>query len=129
MVTSHTNNKSAYFERDINKLQSKLQKDYNFAQEMYAALCNTRWVSITDLTLIFSCTWRYSGELIANIRNKGEDYMEFYWAVSFPNQITEGVITDRIKNELRELGWVPIPWGINLNGLDRATLITLGDKF
>lgn len=51
-------------------------KDVGFARVVYAALCNREW--ITKAGQRWSCTWRYAGGLVAEIRAEGEDYLDFY---------------------------------------------------
>ena len=55
------------FEQDLWKLFDKINMDYDFAQEVYAALCNMRWRKIDDPKQIYSCSWRYAGGLIAGM--------------------------------------------------------------
>lgn len=64
------------FEKEIQVLAQKLEND-NYAQAFYAALCNTEWKKLnTDYT--YMCSWRYAGGLVASMRCKGEDYLDFY---------------------------------------------------
>ena len=47
----------------------------------------------------FSCSWRYAGGLIAQIRSKGENYLDFYCSGN------EGKVSEEIKKDLNEMGW------------------------
>jgi len=75
-----------------------IRTDDEFATELYAALCNMMWVK-NGIT--WMCSWRYAGGLVADIRNKGEDYMHFYCSGG------EGTVSDRIREHLKKLGWEP----------------------
>jgi len=110
------------FERCLRTLYSKLDND-EYANKMYAALCNMRWQEVwgvTDYQLqnldrihrrfpirqkqLYSCSWRYAGGLVAAIRCNKEYYLDFYCNGN------EGVVDPEIKNDLKELGWEPLPW-------------------
>lgn len=97
-------------------------KDRDTAVEFYSALCNMRWKKINILpdderiieklkgtdSNIWSCTWRYAGGIIADIRNKHyntkEDYMDFYCSGN------EGNVADIVEECFKRMGWVPHPW-------------------
>ena len=87
-----------HFEKDLLKLSEKI-KDYNYAQELYAALCNMKWQNIKNPKIIYSCTWRYAGGIVGRIRNNKENYMDFYCSGG------EGKVSKRIRKDLKELGW------------------------
>ena len=72
-----------------------------YAQNLYAALCNNRFF-YNDKE--WTCSWRYAGGLVAEIRNKGEDYMDFYCSGN------EGHVTSEITHDLLNLGWVVKPY-------------------
>lgn len=102
-----------------------------FAQHVYAALCNQQFYPQgepqTEDT-VFSCTWRYAGEVIANIRNHyyhepqntgiEEDYLHWYCSgMGFlDGAVEEGVVTDEVRQVFHEMGWdivaYPSDWGI-----------------
>lgn len=99
-----------------------LVADEEVANDFYRALCNMRWKKapgIPDDELIieklkgsevgvWSCSWRYAGGIIADIRNehhgKSEDYMNFYCAGN------ESLITDTVRKCFGDMGWEPYPW-------------------
>lgn len=65
-------------------------KDYDFAQKIYANLCNLVWYDyVNDEVIEFS--WRSSGGFVSGIRQLGEDYMDFYCSGD------EGEIDDEIE--------------------------------
>lgn len=94
------------FEQDLWKLFDQINNDPDFAQEVYAALCNMRWRKIDDPKQIYSCSWRYAGGLIAGMLGMTDrmDYCEFYCSGN------EGIVSERVKIELGKLGWEPLPW-------------------
>lgn len=65
-------------------------KDYDFAQKIYANLCNLVWYDyVNDEVIEFS--WRSAGGFVSGIRQLGEDYMDFYCSGN------EGEIDDEIE--------------------------------
>jgi len=52
----------------------------------------------------YSCTWRYAGGLVAELREKGESYLDFYCGGK------EGYVDTEIEEDLKRLGWEPYPW-------------------
>jgi hypothetical protein len=65
-------------------------KDYDFAQKIYANLCNLVWYDyVNDEVIEFS--WRSAGGFVAGIRKLGENYMDFYCSGN------EGEIDDEIE--------------------------------
>lgn len=98
-------------ERDLqrsDKILGKVQ-NYKYAQALYAALCNTSWIPKDVMELLknegYSCSWRYAGGMVSRLRNCG-DYMDFYCSGIDDNSIPEGIVTDEIRQDLNELGWV-----------------------
>jgi len=86
------------FEQDLARLLGdQIRNDRGFAADVYRALCNTRW-QYKDGSR-FECTWRYAGSLIARIRGRGEDYLDFYPCGH------EGTVTDKIRGHLAAGGW------------------------
>jgi hypothetical protein len=92
------------FKSDLNKIKQLLTDD-ELAIELYSSLCNMRWQDINDPDNIYSCSWRFAGGLVAELRDKGENYMDFYCSGN------EGFVSDSIAKMLKDLGWQPLPWG------------------
>lgn len=100
----------------------KYLDDRSIAILFYDALCNMEWVKVDILpederimeklkgidSSVWSCSWRYAGGIIADIRNKhynaGEDYMDFYC------QGNEGVVDEIVSDCFSKLGWIPRPY-------------------
>jgi len=110
----------------------KVKADRVYAQHLYAAMCNNDfqrndvWPILTDKT--WSCSWRYAGGIIANIRGEG-DYLDWYcsgivdvdaeqWDILSDDSkkklldnkahVAESDVTDEIRKDLFKLGWLVI---------------------
>lgn len=99
-----------------------LLADRDIACEFYAALCNMRWMKKINLPedeqiidklkgedrTLWSCSWRYAGGIIADIRNAAyntkEDYLDFYCSGK------EGYVSPTVENNFERIGWVPNEW-------------------
>lgn len=113
-------------ERDLlatSWLISKVCQRGDYAQNLYAALCNNEfqrndvWPILQGQ--VWSCTWRYAGGIIADMRGQG-DYMDWYCSGMIQGHpdddtdheadkgyVPEGIITDEIKDDLYRIGWIP----------------------
>lgn len=106
--------------RSTDWILAKVQASDNYAQNLYAAMCNNdfqrldTWPILTDKR--WSCSWRYAGGIVAHMRESG-DYIDWYCSGirdvdhaekdiqgRFP--VSESVVTDEIRADLKELGWV-----------------------
>lgn len=75
----------------------ELAQDDEFAWALYQALCNNTWVDENGETCAVSM--RFAGELVAEIRDLGEDYLDFYLSGG------ESRISDEVREEFQRLGW------------------------
>ena len=105
-------------ERDFN-LEHDLQrssaivekvKNYEYAQALYAAICNNTCFPKDVMELLknegYSISWRYAGGMVARLRGFG-DYMDFYCSGSFDDiNVPEGFVRDEIREDLSAIGWV-----------------------
>ena len=114
----------------------KVRTQEYYAQNLYAAMCNNQfqrndvWPILSEQK--WSCSWRHSGGIIADMQGKG-DYIDWYcsginddikemtqgeWENLTLEQQTrikdsllfvrEAVVTEEIENDLFELGWLVI---------------------
>ena len=94
------------FEKDLLLIKSYLDCD-NIAQNIYAALCNNDWQSIKEPTNIYSCSWRYAGGLIADLRGKHESYLDYYCSgILDEDNISEGETTEQVRELLLSINWI-----------------------
>ena len=109
--------------------------DRIYAQHLYAAMCNNEftkndvWPILTEKR--WSCSWRYAGGIIADIRQEG-DYIDWYCSgirnhedltdeeynrlsreeqeiyLEAKASVPESVVTDEIRADLLKIGWLVI---------------------
>ncbi len=96
-------------ERDLRStwwVVEKVQAKEKYAKNLYASLCNNEFAPKDMWGLLqnirWSCTWRYAGGIIADIRGEG-DYLNWYCSGD------EGTIFPEIRKDLENLGWLVIP--------------------
>lgn len=123
-------NNLEYDLRTNQEILNKVRQSGVYAQNLYAAMCNMQWVKDAAP---WSCSWRYSGGIIADMRQEG-DYIDWYcsgigypermsaeeWIKLTPEQeqwftdaldyVGEGFVTEEIKKDLLKLGWMPKEW-------------------
>lgn len=113
----------------------KVRAKESYAQNLYAAMCNMRFVKKDLFPFLrqdperdlVSYSWRYAGGIVADMRQEG-DYIDWYCSgMGGLNQehdaketneqwqrrtgfVPESVITDEIEADLLRLGWIPVPW-------------------
>jgi len=109
--------------------KAKAREEY--AQNLYAAMCNNDFQKLETWPLLkgqtYSCSWRYAGGIVADMREEG-DYIDWYctgirgkptdedlesmtederakheWYQE--NFVGESVVTDEIREDLLKLGW------------------------
>ena len=106
---------------------AKVRASKSYAQNLYAALCNNDfqkhevWPMLKNDT--WSVSWRGAGSLVADLRNEG-DYMDWYCSfqrlpatydekegeeyMARKHYVSEGTVTDEIREDLGRLGWLVI---------------------
>lgn len=104
--------------------------DKRYAQNLYAAWCNMQWCKRDTWPVLsekyWTASWRSSGGIVADLRNKGEDYMDYYCSgmgglatydekegaeyMSKMGFVPESKITDEIADDLDSIGWFPVPY-------------------
>lgn len=94
------------FEKDLldSKEVMSLVKNDDFAQKLYASLCNNGWVKNNNEYFV---SWRSAGGLVAFLRDiklgTAEDYLDFYCSGG------EGTVFPEVERVLNNLGWSLIP--------------------
>ena len=111
---------------------NKVKANENYAQNLYAAMCNMQFQKLDVVPILkdqrWSCSWRSAGGIVANMREKG-DYIDWYCSGiggqdtgygldgTVPKKeedgrtyVPEGAVTEEIREDLKALGWVPIEW-------------------
>jgi hypothetical protein len=67
--------------RTCDWILEKVRKDEYYAQNLYAAMCNTEFTKREMWPLLkeqrWSCSWRYAGGIVAHMRQEG-DYIDWY---------------------------------------------------
>jgi hypothetical protein len=97
-----------------------------YAQNIYAAICNNDFTKNEVWPLLqgktWSASWRSAGGIVANMVEEG-DYMDWYCSgirndtgynpsldVKYTNGfVPESVVTDEVRADLLELGWIVVP--------------------
>ena len=105
--------------RTTDWILEKVRKSDDYAQNLYAAMCNTNFIKNDVWPILqedtWSCSWRYAGGIIADMREKG-DYMDWYCAgIGIdPNsgRVGEGIVTDEVREDLLKLGWLVRDYGL-----------------
>ena len=117
-------NDMEYDLRTNKHLCDKVRASETYAQNLYAAMCNMRWQKRDVLPILkdqyWSCTWRASGGIVANLREEG-DYIDWYCSGmgeglgngdvdGTKGFVPEGTVTEEIADDLYNIGWVPSEW-------------------
>jgi hypothetical protein len=121
--------------RSTQWILEKVRGDDVYAQNLYAAMCNMQFQKLDTWPILknerWSCSWRHSGGIIADMQEKG-DYIDWYcsgirgelddeeskelddkqlaYRKKIQAYVSEGTVTEEIKQDLRKLGWVPVEW-------------------
>jgi hypothetical protein len=90
-------------------IRNKCKASEIYSQNLYSSLCNNRFFYNDEQ---WTCSWRMSGGIVADIRNVGEDYMDWYCSGLFDLEgyVAEGTVTDEIRLDLIKLGWSIKPY-------------------
>ena len=113
-------NNLEYDLRSTDWILEKVRASEHYAQNLYAAMCNTDftknevWPILQEDT--WSCSWRYAGGIIADMREEG-DYIDWYCSGigsglgngdedGTKKYVGEGIVTDEIREDLLKLGWL-----------------------
>lgn len=134
-------NNMEYDLRTCDWMIDKCQKREEYAQNLYAAMCNRSfqknavWDRLKNTN--WSCSWRYAGGIVAHMRGEG-DYIDWYCSgingvmtdddlakLSAEDQarhrwfeenfVSESVVTDEIREDLFKLGWIVLDDDIDID--------------
>ena len=100
----------------------KVRASEDYAQNLYAAICNNDFQKLEVLPILknqtWSASWRYAGGIIADMRQEG-DYIDWYCSGignaesgygldhrQAKGYVPEKVVTEEIQNDLKKLGWI-----------------------
>jgi hypothetical protein len=126
-------NNLEYDLRSTEWICAKAKAREEYAQNIYAALCNQDWQRNAVWPLLkgqtWSCSWRYAGGIVADMREQG-DYMDWYCSgirggtmhddAELTNEqrariewydehfVSESHVTDEIREDFFKLGWIPV---------------------
>jgi hypothetical protein len=113
--------------RTTDWILEKARASESYAQNIYAALCNNDFIKLAVVPILkeetWSCSWRYAGGIVAHMLQKG-DYIDWYCSgirndgyvddvetIRDGQYVSEGLITDEIREDFKRLGWAPAPGG------------------
>ena len=124
-------NNMEYDLRSSKELCDKAKLSDNYAQNLYAAMCNMTWQSREFWQEmkgeVWSASWRSAGGIVADMREQG-DYIDWYCSgignaelgngldgtvpdvTDGRDYVPEGVVTEEVELDLNRLGWRPVPW-------------------
>lgn len=117
------------------EILNKIKTRNDYAQNVYAALCNMQWQPLDVMPILrdeyWSCSWRSAGGIVADFRKtvNVESYMDWYcsgmgglnadyspesetveeWQTR-TKYVSEGTVTDEIREDFAKLGWAPSEW-------------------
>jgi hypothetical protein len=120
---SHVNNME-YDLLTTDWILEKVRSSDTYAQNLYAAMCNNDFQKLEVMPILkeetWSASWRYAGGIIADMQEKG-DYIDWYCSGigdglgngdsdGTKNYVSESVVTDEIRADLKRLGWIVVDW-------------------
>lgn len=125
-------NNLEYDLRNTNWICEKAKAREEYAQNIYAALCNNSFVKNEVWPLLanqnWSCSWRYAGGIVADMVENGdyidwycsgikhtltdddlgemtpEDVERYHWTQE--KFVSESYVTDEVRADLLKLGWI-----------------------
>lgn len=115
-------NNLEYDLRSTDWILTKVRENQTYAQNLYAALCNNDFVRADAWPILkeehWGCSWRYAGGIIADMQQQG-DYIDWYCsgigdglgngdADGSRGYVSEGTVTDEIRQDLKTLGWIVV---------------------
>jgi hypothetical protein len=118
--------------RSTDWILEKVRNNDNYAQNLYAAMCNNDFIKREMWPILkdqrWSCSWRHSGGIIADMQEKG-DYIDWYCSgignkesgfgldgyeptpdPDGRDYVPESAVTEEIENDLYTLGWLVVKY-------------------
>jgi hypothetical protein len=118
--------------RSTDWILEKVRNNDNYAQNLYAAMCNNEFIKREMWPILkdqrWSCSWRHSGGIIADMQEKG-DYIDWYCSgignkesgfgldgyeptpdPDGRDYVPESAVTEEIENDLYTLGWLVVKY-------------------
>jgi hypothetical protein len=112
--------------RTTDWILAKARSRDDYAQNIYAALCNIRWQKLDTFPILkdeyWSCSWRHAGGIVADMLQKG-DYIDWYCSgiQDYSNDqadprfngggyVSEATVTEEIRADFQKIGWIPAEW-------------------
>lgn len=95
----------------------KVRASKVYAQNLYAAMCNNDFIKREMWPILkeqkWSCSWRYAGGIIADMRQEG-DYIDWYCSgireEYGDGYVPEMTVTEEIEQDLHKLGWIVVKY-------------------
>lgn len=116
-------NNMEYDMRTCDWILEKVRSSERYSQNLYAAMCNREFRKLDVIPILketsWGCSWRSAGGVVANMRQQG-DYIDWYCsgigdglgngdANGTRGYVSEGYVTDEIREDLKKLGWIVLP--------------------
>ena len=121
--------------RSTDWILDKVRASEVYAQNLYAAMCNNEFQKLDVMPILkddkWSCSWRYAGGIIADMRESG-DYIDWYCSgikgemydtteveiteeiqqrIAITKQfVGESCVTEEIRADLKRLGWIVVDY-------------------
>ena len=115
-------NNMEYDLRSTDWMLAKVRESDTYAQNLYAAICNNDFCKREMWPILkeeyWSASWRHAGGIIADMREQG-DYIDWYCSgigdglgngdiTGAKGYVPESVVTEEIKDDLYNLGWLVV---------------------
>jgi hypothetical protein len=96
--------------RSIEAALRRIVLDDEGAQEVASAFYDVGWVAIDSPATTYSeafdtgftCSWRNAGDMVARLRGRGEDYMD--WCFDAESE----QVSDRVRDAMAAIGLRPV---------------------
>jgi hypothetical protein len=109
--------KMEYDLRSNSWICDKVKSSEVYAQNLYAAMCNNDFQKLAVVPILrdqrWGASWRSAGGIVADMREQG-DYIDWYCSgiiqdgVDPAGCVPESVVTDEIREDLKQLGWIVV---------------------